>query len=350
MILLALLLFATATEDAPERSSYVDPQSGLTIHKLTATAKARNLYYHVSNFTADNSNVIVAVERGRAWQISRSVVATGELVPLTDEPGVAAFTALPHPVDPKLIYYFNGPKLIEMDIFSRQTRQVGVIPEPISSGSGQPSFSNDLASLIVSKRRDQSSYEIGAIDLKTGVYRTVLTTGFQIGHVQHSPTDPLIFYVWETGGYAPQRSWVVNDDGSGTRPFAARTDPKTWFTPLKEWVTHEAWIKNTGQMTMIMDKVGILLVEKNGANRMLAYGRFWHAAARADGKYVVADDVDGRLWLLETATGNLRLLASNTRRNNRATHAHASFDHEGKWVLFNNSYDGDTVSLMAVPH
>ncbi|MCC6588379.1 MAG: hypothetical protein IT168_16925 [Bryobacterales bacterium] len=352
MISLALLLLAAApaVDSLAERTSYQDPLSGLTIHKLTSQAKASNLYYHVSNFTADNSNVILAVQRGEHWQICRSVVATGQLVQLTNEPGVAAHGALPHPANPKLIYYFIGPKLIEMDIFTRQTRTVGTIPGPMIGGSGQPSFSHDLKSLAISKRRDEANYEIGLMDLQSGAYRTVLTTGIRIGHVQHSPTDPVIFYVWETGGYAPQRSWIVNDDGSANRPYYYRVDQKTWFTPLKEWMTHEAYVKDTGQMTMIMDKVGILLVEKDGASKMLTYGKFWHAAARHDGKYIVTDDFDGHLWLLEVATGNMRLLAGNTRRNNRGTHAHASFDRDGKWVLFNNSYDHDTVSIVAVPH
>jgi hypothetical protein len=56
--------------------------------------------------------------------------------------------------------------------------------------------------------------------------------------------------VWETSGHAPQRSWLVNVDGSGNRPFYVRTDPETWFTPLKEWVTHEAWVKETGGMAL----------------------------------------------------------------------------------------------------
>ena len=52
--------------------------------------------------------------------------------------------------------------------------------------------------------------------VQTGEYRTVITQGFRIGHVQYSPTDDSIFYVWETGGYAPQRTWLVDADGTAT--------------------------------------------------------------------------------------------------------------------------------------
>ena len=53
------------------------------------------------------------------------------------------------------------------------------------------------------------------MDIATGNYRTVITQGFHIVHVQHSPTDPIIFYVLETGGYAPHPTWPGHADGSG---------------------------------------------------------------------------------------------------------------------------------------
>lgn len=337
MITLALLLFA---------GSYQDPVTGNTIRQLTEPGRrASNLYYHFSNFTADNSNIILAVD----GQIARWEVAAETLHLLTNEAGVAAAAACPHPADPRLVYYFRGSDLMEMDIFSKARKTIGTVPQPSVGGHGQPTFSHDLKSVALSRQRDERNWEVGLMELGTGTYRTVVSTGFRIGHVQHSPKEPAIFYVWETGGYAPQRSWVVNTNGTANRPFYHRTDPKQWFTPLKEWLTHEAFIAETGQMTMIMDKVGIVLVERDGTNRMLVYGNYWHVAARPDGKFLVADDFDGRIWLIEAATGNTRLMATGIRRKNRATHAHASFDRQGKWILFNNSYDHDTVSVVAVP-
>jgi hypothetical protein len=50
-----------------------------------------------------------------------------------------------------------------------------------------------------------------------------------------------------------------------TVPFYAVTSQTNWFTPLKEWVTHEAWVQETGEMTMINDKLGVMLVRKDGS-------------------------------------------------------------------------------------
>lgn len=323
--------------------SYTDPVTGARILELTAPGtKASNLYYHFPNFTADSRFAIYVA----AGQIHSYEVATGKSRQLTMDPGTAAGTACPDPRDPRRIFFLQGPDVMAMDVESGVARRVGVIPQPYVGGLGQPTVSHDGKSLAVSKQRDAANWEIGLIDIASGAYRTVVTQGFRIGHVQHSPTDPMIFYVWETGGYAPQRSWVVRDDGSGNRPFYFRTDPKSWFTTLKEWVTHEAWIHGTGEMTMVNDKVGVMVVSKDGSSRMLKDGRFWHAAATPDGKQVVLDDFDGKLWLLESATGNLRLLATGLRDKHREVHAHASFDWTGRYVFFNSGRTHPTVALI----
>jgi oligogalacturonide lyase len=232
-----------------------------------------------------------------------------------------------------------------MDILEFQTRKLGSIPALM----GQATLSHDLKSLAFGRRRDEKNWDVVLLDLATGAWRTVASVGFQIGHVQHSPTHPQIFYTWETSGYAPQRSWIVDDDGTANRPFYHRTDPKQWWTPLKEWMTHESWIQSSGEMTMIMDKIGIVLVDPGGASKLLINGNYWHTAARSDGKFLVADDFDGRLWLIEAATGNTRLMMTGIRKTDRAVHAHASLDREGGWLFTNTSARGrKTVALVEV--
>lgn len=322
--------------------TYRDSRSGLEIREFSAPgATSQNLYYHFSNFTADDANVLF---NGGA-QIWRYEMKTGLVHQVTQGDGVAPGTACPHPKKANLFYYMRGAKVMEYDLAAGRERAVGEIPGPSVGGHQQPSLTPDFASLVVSKQPDAKTWEIGIMDLATGRYRTVIRQGFRIGHIQHHPTLPMIFYVWETGGYAPQRSWLVNDDGTGNRPFYAATDPKQWVTPLKEWMTHESWIPETGQMTMIMDKVGILVVEVDGKGRLLP-GDYWHVHARDDGKFLVADDNRGDLWLIETATDNRRLLASGLRAGVRASHAHASFDRSGRWVLFNTGHTRQALALI----
>ncbi len=330
-----------------ERQFYADPITKTRIQELTqGPSVSDNLYFHISNFTADNRFLIFVSNRSGSWQLFRDEVETGRLVQLTDAPGLGARGACPDHTNARKLYYLRGPEVFTLDIFDFSERKLGEIPKPHHGGFGQPTLSGDGKWISLSKQRDEANWEIGLMDTATGAYRTVITQGFRITHVQHSPTDPVIFYAWETSGYAPQRSWLVNDDGMANRPFYARPDPKTWFTPLKEWVTHEAWVKDTGEMTMINDKQGVMMVAKDGAARMVSEGDYWHAAARPDGKFLVLDDSRGRLWLMETATGNKRLLATGIRDAVHSVHAHACFDRLGRYVEFHTGRTHETVALI----
>ena len=347
-ILCASLHASDAGKDwGSERESYLDPVTHVRVWEITkGPAASDNLYYHFSNFTADNRYLIFASERTGASQLFRAEIETGRIVQLTEGTSVAARSACPDHTLARRLYYLRGPEVFALDIIDFKERKVGEIPTPHAGGFQQPTLSGDGKWMALTKQRDPANWEIGLMNTETGAYRTVITQGFRIGHVQHSPTDPIIFYVWETGGYAPQRSWIVNEDGTGNRPFYARIDPKTWFTPLKEWVTHEAWVKDTGDMTMINDKVGVMLVKKDGTARMVREGHYWHTAARPDGKFLVLDDNRGRLWLMETATSHTRLLATGIRDTVHAVHAHASFDRLGRYVQFHTGRTHETIALI----
>jgi hypothetical protein len=325
---------------------YRDPHSGLEIRELTGPSRAAsNLYFHFSNFTAGNRYLLFAADSPSGRQIWRADSTTWEIAQLTSTPGIAAASACPHLTNPALLYYTLGPQVRELNHLTGRDRLVGEVPKPIIGGLQQPTLSGDCRFLALTRQRDERNWEIGLMEVATGAYRSVITQGFRIGHVQHHPSDPVIFYVWETGGYAPQRTWLVDADGSANRPFYARTDRTQWFTPLKEWVTHEAWIRETGDMTLILDKTGILIAGKTG-NAELIPGDYWHCAATPDGRRLVADDFDGRLWLLEVKTGNRRLLASGLRAAVRAVHPHASFCRAGRWIVTNTGRRHPTVAII----
>jgi oligogalacturonide lyase len=330
-----------------EFESYVDGVTGVTIQELSRGPGANdNLYFHFSNFTADNRFLIFTSDRTGVRLLFRAEVESGRVVQLTEDPALNAPSACPDPRHAERLYCLRGPAVMALDIHDFSLRKVGEIPPPYVGGFPQPTVSRDGEWLALGKQRDETTWEIGRMRLATGAYQTVLTQGFRIGHVQYNPQDDWIFYVWETGGYAPQRSWLVRGDGTGNRPFYARTDPKTWLTPLKEWVTHEAWIAGTGAMTMVNDKVGLLVVSPGGDSRLVCEGSFWHAAARPDGQLLVADDAQGRLWLVHAGTGSKRLLATGLRDGVRAIHAHPSFDRRGHFVQFHTGRTRETVAVI----
>ena len=341
-------LFALAVVSASlaNAEAYKDPTSGLNVLEFAPSGlQPTNLYFHFSNFTADNRLVIFGGSSAGKPQIFAYDVASRQIAALTSGDGVSASTACPHPAKANFLYYLLGPRVFELELATRKDRLVGEIPEPRAGGYQQPTLSHDGKSLALTKQRDAANWEIGLMDLATGAWHSVLIQGFRIGHVQHHPKLPIIFYVWETGGYAPQRTWLVNDDGTANRPFYYTTDPKQWTTPLKEWVTHEAWIHDTGGMTLIVDKVGFVIADPTGKGRLLP-GDYWHVAARTDGKELLADDSKGNLWLIDAATDGRRLLATGLRDTVRSVHAHASFDRTGRYVLFNSGRTRQTIALI----
>lgn len=328
-----------------EKTSHVDPVTRATVLEIANQGVSANLYFHFSNFTADNRYVIFSNDRSGSPQLYRVSVPEGEIIQLTHEPGVQPTTACPDPTNPRRVYYARDNSIYSIDVESFAQRKLVTLP---GRGGAQPTVSKDGKTLAVGFQVDDKTWEIGVIDTTSGQYRRVLQQGFRIGHVQHSPTDPVIFYSWETSGYAPQRTWLVNTDGTGNRPFYANVEPAKWLTPLKEWITHEAWVPATGEMTMIQDRFGILMVKPSGEWRVVTKGWYWHAAASPDGKRLIADDLEGQLWLIDVATGASKLLATHVRQP-KMIHNHASWDRTGRYVQFNYTHDGkQSIALIDV--
>ena len=76
---------------------------------------------------------------------------------------------------------------------------------------------------------------IAGMNIYTGELKHVVSVPFQVGHIQSNPWVPgQIVFCWETGGKAPQRTWIVNADGTGLRPLYPESE--------YEWITHEAVI------------------------------------------------------------------------------------------------------------
>jgi hypothetical protein len=271
-----------------EKRAHADPVTGARIVELATAGVSTNLYIHFSNFTADNRYLILKARSCNSPMNRASRPPPPARIP--PMPGASTFCVR------------GAVYSIDVETFAQ--RKIAYLP---GRGALQPALSKDGKTMAFGFQAGENMWEIGVIDIATGKYRRVIQQGFRIGHVQHSPTEPVIFYAWETGGYAAQRTWLVNADGSGNRPFYANTEPPKWLTPLKEWITHEAWVPATGQMTMIQDRFGILLAKPSGEWRVVTKGWYWHTASTVDGKRLIADDFDGKLWLIDVATGSAKL-------------------------------------------
>ena len=169
---------------------------------------------------------------------------------------------------------------------------------------------------------------IAGMNILTGKLKYVVSVGFQVGHIQSNPWVPgQIVFCWETGGKSPQRTWIVNSDGTGLRPLY----PESPY----EWVTHEVVITpdevafaimghrkipgtsenvqagtdvhgaNPGQETEwgpsgTREKpTGLAVVNINTREMTIAgqipYGSgFWHVTGSPDGRFVAGDNFKGK--------------------------------------------------------
>jgi oligogalacturonide lyase len=226
---------------------------------------------------------------------------------------------------------------------------------------------------------------IAGMNIQTGEIKYVVSVPFQIGHIQTNPWVPgQIVFCWETGGKSPQRTWIVNSDGTGLRPLY----PESTF----EWITHEAVISpdevafaiighrkipntsteskagtnvkgaNPGQETEwgpsgTREKpTGFGIVNINTREMSIVgqipYGSgFWHVNGSADKRFVVGDDFDRDLFLIDRKTHEMILLTTG-HKSTAADHPHPTFSPDGTRIEIQSamlSEDNKSMNICIVP-
>ena len=219
---------------------------------------------------------------------------------------------------------------------------------------------------------------IGKMDLKTGKAEPVVSVHFKVGHIQGNPWHPgEVIFCWETGGKAPQRTWMVNADGTNLRPIYRETE--------HDWVTHEAVISEDELVIALIGHrpinlkggeaeglesfafsdewgpagtkeypTGIAVV--NMRTRELTMegqvkgDNFWHVAGSQDGHWVAGDDFKRELWLIDRHTGE-RILLTAGHKTTARDHVHPTFKPDGTEIEIQSamlSEDGRSMNICIV--
>ncbi len=219
---------------------------------------------------------------------------------------------------------------------------------------------------------------IGKMDLTTGKAEPVVAVHFKVGHIQGNPWHPgEVIFCWETGGKAPQRTWMVNADGTNLRPIYRETE--------HDWVTHEAVISADELVIALLGHRPINL--KGGAAEGLEsfafsddWGpsgtkeyptgiavvnmrtreltmegqvdgdNFWHVAGSQDGHWVAGDDFARELWLIDRHTKE-RILLTAGHKTTARDHVHPTFKPDGTEIEIQSamlSDDGRSMNICIV--
>ena len=227
---------------------------------------------------------------------------------------------------------------------------------------------------------------IAGINVNTGEIKYVVSVPFQIGHLQsNSWKSGEIIFCWETGGKAPQRTWIVNADGTGLRPLY----PESKY----EWVTHEAVIGRDEVAIAIMGhraipKSSLVNLKEAtgvyGANpgqesewgpcgtrekptglgivnlrtrEMTIAGQtpkgsgLWHVSGSSDGRFATGDDFDRNLYLIDRKTREMILLSAG-HKSSAKDHVHPTFSPDGTKIQIQSamlSEDDRTMNICVVP-
>lgn len=226
---------------------------------------------------------------------------------------------------------------------------------------------------------------IAGMNIHTGETKYVVSVPFQMGHIQTNPWVPgQIIFCWETGGKSPQRTWIVNSDGSGLRPLYPESE--------YEWVTHEAVISSDEVAIAIMGhrKIkntsgdSIQGTDVKGANpgqesawgpsgtrekptglgivnintrEMIIAGQtesgsgFWHVSGSPDKRFVVGDDFSRSIYLIDRRTHEMILLSAG-HKTTAADHPHPTFSPDGTKIEIQSamlSSDNKSMNICIIP-
>ena len=226
---------------------------------------------------------------------------------------------------------------------------------------------------------------IAGMKIKTGKIKYVVSVGFQVGHIQSNPWVPgQIIFCWETGGKSPQRTWIVNSDGTGLRPLY----PESSY----EWVTHEVVITPDEVAFAIMGHRKIPGTSENmpggtdvhGANPgqeiewgpsgtrekptglgivniktremtiagQIPYGSgFWHVAGSSDGRFAAGDNFAREIYLIDRHSHEMILLSAG-HKPTAQDHPHPTFKPDGTEIEIQSamlSEDGKSMNICIIP-
>lgn len=212
----------------PEIHEYADPITGARVRRLTsADTHSHHLYFTSTSYTKDG-HLVLGSERSGSPQLFLMHMPSGDMVQLTDEPGLRPQLSCIHPHQ-DLAYYSTHRQIKQVNL---QTFETEVVYEaPAGFGLSLPDISSDGSRIVIAYCQDLAlSTDTGRIYSTMGeqYYQrpiscvvTIETDGSGpqviwgerawISHVCISPIDrDCVVFCHEGGEYIKQRLWMVS--------------------------------------------------------------------------------------------------------------------------------------------
>jgi oligogalacturonide lyase len=427
--IIGVLLFSTlnaqiGTRFPSERKVITDPVTGAELIFLTSTPASDSKIYQTHNqWTSDGewiifnsarvkreamavnekSGVIVQVTQGGYWGtllVARKSMKLYYMKLSTDWRGPREI------IEVNLTKLFTDSKAGTLKDESEYQRVCGSIPAEFRA-SGDMALDGDEQWIWFRVGKEEATKHlqqgtkiednfgprnmgagpggVAGMNIQTGEIKYVVSVGFQIGHIQSNPWVPgQIEFCWETGGKSPQRTWIVNSDGSGLRPLY----PESPY----EWVTHEVVITpdevafaimghrkipgtsgvvpagtdvhgaNPGQEiewgpSGTREKPTGLSVVSINTKKMFIAGQipfgsgFWHVTGSPDGRFLAGDNFAREIYLIYRHSHEMILLSAGHKQTAQ-DHPHPTFKPDGTEIEIQSamlSEDGKSMNICIIP-
>ena len=234
--------FALAAGEPPK--SWVDPDTGHRVVRLTDEPGSASLYFNQNGYTADGKKMIYTTQDGISI-LNLETHATKPVVAGRVRVVVAGRKT-------ETVYYTQGGAVFAADVDTGATRQIAKLPprgsidtvnadETLLAGTyiedngqdynpnrppgpqilDQPVNKGQMMEQRLAARRPMAMY---TVDAKTGEVKVIHRATDWLNHLEFSPTDPtLLMFCHEGPWHKVDRIWTIRTDGTELTKIHNRT-------------------------------------------------------------------------------------------------------------------------------
>ena len=252
----ALAAAALAARAGEPPASWIDPDPGHRVVRLTSEPGSASLYFNQNGYLAGGGEMIYTTPGG----ISVLNLSTRRTRPVV-EGRVRVIVAGRRT---RQVYYIREGAVYATDVDTKRTREIAALPprgsvstvnadETLLAGTAIVGDGEDYggrnraaAPQILDQPRNKGEMMerrlaarlpmiLFTIDTRTGATKTILHSTDWLNHLEFSPTDPgLLMFCHEGPWHKVDRIWTIRTDGSGLAKVHTRT-------MAMEIAGHEFW-------------------------------------------------------------------------------------------------------------
>ena len=243
----ALATSLTAQTTPPK--TWIDPDTGHRIVRLTDEPGSASLYFNQNGYTADGKELLYTTPSGISV-LNLATHATKSLVANNNVTGNVRVIVTGRRT--QNVYYLRGDTVFSTDADSGVTREIAQLPargsvvtvnadETLLAGTYterdaapvNQTAPNQPQNLIQAPNKGQMMEErlaahipmgLFTVNVKTGEVKTILKSTDWLNHLEFSPTDPtLLMFCHEGPWHKVDRIWTIRADGSHITQIHTRT-------------------------------------------------------------------------------------------------------------------------------